>query len=107
MACRMKVIAPKSTGIVDYCNAKNSLLVPCEEKRVDQTMAVKYAGNEIPHLIKPWFKCWEPNFEELKAAMRKAYTSEMKFIRDGAARITKTFNLEHSLNQLKEAFELE
>ena len=107
MGCGLKVIAPKSTGILDYANSKNAILIPVEEKFVHETTAFREAGNEIPHLIKPWFKCWEPDKEALKKAMRRAFKNEMKFIRSNAVKIRDKFGIENALNEIKVAFEIE
>lgn len=96
-ACGLKVIAPESTGILDYLNHNNSILIPTTEEKVGKVY------NEIPHLIKPWFKCWKPDKEELKKAMRKAYMNEMKFITDNAVKLRNKFTLEHTEKQIREA----
>lgn len=114
MACGLKVIVPKSTGIMDYANKNNSILVDTKETEVRFTRSYSVAGNELDTerghpfgLIKPWFKCWEPDFDKLKKAMRRAYENEMKFIKSNAPKIRKKFNFQHSLEQIKEAFEIE
>ena len=99
MACGLLTVVPASTGIMDYCNLKNSMLVPVEEKDFGNRF------NEIPHLIKPWFKCWEPNKEMLKQKMRKAVNSKGTFLTQNAIKTAKEFGLDHSLEQLKVAFE--
>ena len=101
MACGLKVIVPKSTGIVEYCNTKNSILVPTKEVEIGSR------PNELPHLIKPWFKCWEPDFEELKTAMRRAYKNEMKFIRANAVKVKDRFNYDNIAKEIKVAFDIE
>ena len=106
MACGLKVIAPKSTGIVDYCNTKNSILLPCKEKTIDETDSFKIGGLEYGNVIKPWFKCWEPDIKDLKKAMRKAYRSDMKFVVDNAVKIRDKFGLDNTLEQIKKVFNI-
>jgi len=101
LACGMKVIAPDSTGIKEFCNKTNSLMVPTTETEVGN------GRNEIGHLIKPWFKCWKPDKEELKKAMRKAYRSELKFLVNNAPKVREKFSYDVVVNQIKEAFELD
>jgi len=101
MACGLKVIAPNSTGIKEYLTKSNGIPVRVFEVEVGD------AYNEIPHLIKPWFRCWKPDKEELKKAMRKAFKNEMKFIRDNAVKIRKKYSLDNILKEVKEVFELE
>lgn len=101
MACGMGVIAPKSTGILDYANRNNAMLVDVHKEDVGTE-----ARNELDHLIKPWFKCWKPDFEKLKDCMRRAYKNGMKFQRNNAHKIAEKFTIEHSLNQIKEAFDI-
>ena len=100
MACGLKVIAPDSTGIKDYLNKNNGIPIPVKEEEVG------HAYNEIPHLIKPWFRCWKPDKEELKKAMRKAFKNEMKFIRDNAVKIRDKYNIDNVLKEVQEAFDL-
>ena len=101
MACGLITIAPDSTGIKDYANNNNAMLVPVDEVPVGDVY------NEIPHLIKPWFTCWKPDKEGLKKAMRKAFQNRSTFLTQNAVKIGKKFSLDHSLQQIKEAFELE
>ena len=101
MACGLKVIAPNSTAIKEYLNTKNGLPIPVVEAEVGNTY------NEIPHLIKPYFKCWKPDKEALKKAMRKAYHNEMKFIKDNAVKIRDKYSIGNVLKEVKEAFDIE
>lgn len=113
MACGLPVIVPKSTGILDYCDSNNSILVPVEEKQVVDTMSYKLGGNrlDVPHhpfgLIKSWFHCWEPDIEELKKAMRKVFRSKATFVAQNAPKIRDTFSIDNILKEVKEAFEIE
>jgi len=108
MACGLPVVVPDSTGIKDFCNTKNSYLVPVEEMEIKDTLSYKLAGNEIEHLIKPWFKCWEPNKEELKKAMRKVFKNRgSKFIQEQAVKIRDRFSFDNIIKEIKVAFELD
>jgi glycosyltransferase involved in cell wall biosynthesis len=108
MACGLPVIVPDSTGIKDFCNNKNSYLIPVEEKQVKDTHSYNLAGNEIPHLIQPWFKCWEPNKEELKKAMRKVFKNKgSKFISEQAVKVRDKFSFDSIIKEIEVAFELE
>lgn len=114
MACGMPVIVPNSTGIQDYCNKNNAFLIPVTKKDVKDTHSYKMAGNELDverghpfGLIKPWFKCWEPDKEELKRAMRKVYKNGGKFLANNALKIRDQLSLDNCLKQIKEAFEIE
>lgn len=106
MACGLKVIAPKSTGMLDYCTTSNSLLVDVEEKEISQTRAFKAAGIEKKGLILPWFKCWEVNIDSLRQKMRKAYKNPMNFIKNNAIKIRDKYNYENIIKEIKEAFDL-
>jgi len=101
LACGMKVIAPESTGISDYCDKSNAIMIPTVEAEVGN------GRNEIPHLIKPWFKCWKPDKEALKKAMRRATKNPMAFLRQNAPKVRQKLSYEAVLQQIKEAFELE
>lgn len=102
MACGLKVIAPDSSGIREYANKKNALLIPTEEMTFKE--AIGNHKNEIQHLIKPWFKCWKPDKEELKKLMRRAVRNDMKFIRDNAVRIKDKLSIDNCFKQTEEAF---
>ena len=106
MACGLKVITPKSTGMLDYCTSNNSLLVEVEEKEIKDTRSFGYAGIEKDGLIKPWFKCWEVNQESLQEKMRKAYKNPMKFITDNAVKIKEKYSFDNIIKEIKEAFDL-
>jgi glycosyltransferase involved in cell wall biosynthesis len=101
MACGLKVIAPASTGINDYLTSKNGIPIPVVETEVGNVY------NEIPHLIKPYFKCWKPDKEALKKAMRKAFQNDMKFVRDNAVKIRDKYSIDNVLKEVKEAFDIE
>lgn len=101
MACGLKVIAPKSTAIKEYLNTKNGIPVKVYEDIVGNTY------NEIPHLIKPYFKVWKPDKDALKKAMRKAFNNEMKFIKDNAVKIRDKYSLDNILKEVKGVFEIE
>lgn len=101
LACGLKVIAPNSTGIKEYLNTNNGIPIPVYEDSIGKTY------NEIPHLLKPWFRCWKPDKEKLKKAMRKAFKNEMKFIKQNAVKIRQTYSLDNILKEVKEAFEIE
>jgi len=114
MACGLTTITPKSTGILDYANNNNALLIPTKEVEVKDTRSYQTAGNELDTerghpfgLIKPWFLCHEPDYDGIKKAMRRAYEKDMKFIKGNGIKITEKFNFQHSLEQIKEAFEID
>lgn len=115
MACGLPVIVPNSTGIKDYCNKNNSFLIPVEEKEIKDTRSFKIAGNELDigrghpfGLIKPWFKCWEPDKEELKKAMRKVFRNRgSKFIQQNAVKIRDKLSFDNIIKEMKVAFEVE
>lgn len=108
MACGLPVIVPDSTGIKDFCTSKNSYLIPVEEKEIKDTHTYKTAGNEIPHLIKPWFKCWEPSKEELKKVMRKVFKNKgSKFITDQAVKVRDKYSFDNIIKEIKVAFEID
>jgi len=106
MGCGLKVIAPKSTGMLDFCTTKNSLLVETEEKAIKDTRSFGYGGIEKLGLIQPWFKAWEVNEESLREKMRKAQRNEMKFIKDNAVKISNTYSYDNTIKEIKEAFDL-
>lgn len=108
MACGLPVIVPDSTGIKDFCTNKNSYLIPVEEKEVKDTHSFQLVKNEIPHLIKPWFKCWEPDKEKLKKLMRKVYKNKgSKFIQQEAVKIRDKLSFDSIIKEIKVAFEIE
>lgn len=107
MASGLKVITPKSTGMLDYCNNNNTLLVKTEEKEVQHTRSFKHNGVDYSNFIKPYFKCWEPDIDDLKLKMRKAFKNEMRFIRDNAVKIKEKYSYENIEKEIRKAFNFE
>lgn len=115
MASGLPVIVPESTGILDYCNNKNSYLIPVEEMKIKDTYSYSMAGNELDvgrghpfGLIKDWFTCWQPDKEELKRLMRKVFKNRgSKFITDQAIKIRDTLSFDNIIKEMKVAFEVE
>ena len=104
MACGLKVIAPKSTGMLDYCDSKNSYQVEVEEKEIKDTFAFKCAGIERGQVIKPYFRCWEVNQESLQNKMRRAYRNKGTFIKQNAVKIREKYNYDNIIKEIKGAF---
>lgn len=106
MACGLKVVAPKSTGMLDYCNGNNSFQVEVEEKEIKDSFAYKCAGIERGHMIKPWFKCWEVNQESLQEKMRRAYRSKSGFIEKNAIKIREKYSYDNIIKEIVAAFDV-
>lgn len=100
MACGMLNILPNATAIKEYGNMSNALMVPAKEDYVGPRI------NELPHLIGHWFKCWIPDYEALKAAMRTAFEQDCSVFKQNALKVREHFTKENTKNQIKEVFEL-
>lgn len=110
MACGLPVIAPNSSAIKEYINPRNAIPIDVKEKEIGQTESFQIGGNRLdrPHhpfgLVKPWFTCWEPDYDMIRVAMRRVYEENTNQIEKNAVKIKEKYNYDNTVNQIKEVF---